>query len=233
MVATLSFADEHHHHDHDEEHKGCNVDKIVMQGYYPELVSNKVPMNQIIKELVEQVDRNELDVTFKYLASKGIRSAGTAVCAEVALWIGTQLENYGYKVLTQSVKNYGNNVYIEKVGTKFPEKKIIIGAHYDSVRQGPGINDNGSGVAILLEIARLLQQIDVEHSIILIWFAGEELGLHGGYAFADKMEKESKDVKLMFNMDQVGGLGKRGGFPYEMTTITCERDEGKDRKSVV
>lgn len=68
------------------------------------------------------------------------------------------------------------------------DRILVMGAHYDTVAQSPGIDDNASGVVNLLELARLLNEnrVNLNYTIIFVCFDFEELGLHGSKAFVDK-----------------------------------------------
>ncbi len=84
------------------------------------------------------------------------------------------------------------------------------------------MSDNGSGTSILLEAARILKDVPTEYSIKFIHFSGEEQGLKGSYHYADNIAYQGSirnlDIKLVFNIDQVGGqIGNNN------TTITCEK----------
>jgi hypothetical protein len=77
------------------------------------------------------------------------------------------------------------NIETEVRGTKHPEQVIIVGAHYDTVVGSPGANDNGSGVAALLEIARLCQDHPQPRTIRFVAFFNEEsVSPCGSYAYA-------------------------------------------------
>ena len=83
----------------------------------------------------------------------------------------------------------GFNVVGVKVGTVRPDEYYLVGGHYDSTspnncNQAPGSNDNGSGTAAVMELARAFAAVDTEASIIFVAFGGEELGLLGGSALA-------------------------------------------------
>jgi hypothetical protein len=84
--------------------------------------------------------------------------------------------------------------------------EIVLSAHYDSWR-GPGANDNASGVAVLLELARLFAAVKPAPPMRMsfVAFGGEELGMLGSRAYLEKHEAELRDCRLLFNMDTVGG----------------------------
>lgn len=81
---------------------------------------------------------------------------------------------------------------------------IVIGAHYDCV-DTPGANDNASGTATMLEVARVLTKNKYDANIKFIAFGAEEVGLVGAYDFVENLDKnERKKIAAMINMDMVG-----------------------------
>jgi Zn-dependent M28 family amino/carboxypeptidase len=82
---------------------------------------------------------------------------------------------------------------------------VLLGAHLDSVAAGPGINDNGSGVAAVLETAVQLKRIGArpERGIRFGFWAAEELGLHGSRAYAESLD-DPDSVAAVLNFDMVG-----------------------------
>ncbi len=81
---------------------------------------------------------------------------------------------------------------------------IMLGAHLDSVLDGPGINDDGSGVAALLEIARALGGTRPQATVRLAFWSGEELGLHGSYRYAAALTTEDAQAILVYaNVDMI------------------------------
>jgi hypothetical protein len=101
-------------------------------------------------------------------------------------------------------------------GKVYPDSFIVIGAHYDHLgkiadQHFPGANDNASGVAMLLDLAREFAKSDIkpDYSLIFISFAGEEIGLLGSKYFTTYSPIELKKIKLMINLDMVGS-GKEG-----------------------
>ena len=82
---------------------------------------------------------------------------------------------------------------------------VMAGAHLDSVRAGPGINDNGSGSAALLETAQQLANHEPQNTIRLAWWGAEEAGLIGSTAYVDGLSQAEKDrIALYMNFDMVG-----------------------------
>jgi Zn-dependent M28 family amino/carboxypeptidase len=86
-----------------------------------------------------------------------------------------------------------------------PGSVIMLGAHLDSVIDGPGINDDGSGVAALLEIARALGGTRPRATVRLAMWSGEEVGLLGSMHFVTSLtEPERSAIVAYLNVDMVG-----------------------------
>jgi acetylornithine deacetylase/succinyl-diaminopimelate desuccinylase-like protein len=88
-------------------------------------------------------------------------------------------------------------------------QEIVLSAHYDSWK-GPGANDNASGVAVLLELARRYGSRKPAPAVTLrfVAFGAEELGLLGAKAYLEKHQRELENCRMLFNIDTVGGDGK-------------------------
>jgi len=147
--------------------------------------------------------------------------AGTI--GERNIWHYTELkaaENYiadtftklGYSVKEQAFDSEGRevkNLSVELPGSSAPEEIIIIGAHYDSVSGSPGANDNGSGVAALLEIARLLRQQKPARTVRLVAFVNEEPPFYytekmGSHVYAIRSQERGERVVAMLSLETIG-----------------------------
>jgi Zn-dependent M28 family amino/carboxypeptidase len=96
------------------------------------------------------------------------------------------------------------NVIAELPG-KNDDNVVMAGAHLDSVIQGPGINDNGSGSAALLEIAQLLSKLQPENTLRFAWWAAEEQGLVGSEDYVEGLSQDERDrIAAYINFDMVG-----------------------------
>ncbi|KAL0074385.1 hypothetical protein F4703DRAFT_1366302 [Phycomyces blakesleeanus] len=90
---------------------------------------------------------------------------------------------------------------------------IVIGAHSDSVAAGPGINDNGSGTAALLELAYLFRNEKPVNAVRFCWWTAEEYGLLGAKHHVDNLTKEEqKDIALYLNFDMIGSPNYYNGI---------------------
>jgi Zn-dependent M28 family amino/carboxypeptidase len=82
---------------------------------------------------------------------------------------------------------------------------VMAGAHLDSVPEGPGINDNGSGSAALLETALMMAKLKPENSLRFAWWGAEELGLIGSTEYVAELSQAERDrIALYLNYDMVG-----------------------------
>jgi len=84
---------------------------------------------------------------------------------------------------------------------------VLLGAHLDSVANGPGINDNGSGSALILEVARQARRLHVrsKHGLRFAWWGAEELGLIGSTAYVQGLSSTQRARILdVLNLDMVG-----------------------------
>jgi len=86
-----------------------------------------------------------------------------------------------------------------------PNNVVMAGAHLDSVAAGPGINDNGSGSAALLEVAEQMQKVKPRNKLRFAWWGAEEAGLVGSTAYVNGLSQAEKDkIALYLNFDMVG-----------------------------
>ncbi|TRU95895.1 MAG: M28 family peptidase [Microcystis wesenbergii Mw_QC_S_20081001_S30D] len=81
---------------------------------------------------------------------------------------------------------------------------ILIGAHYDTVPGSPGADDNATGLAVLLELARFFGENQANYPIRLIAFDLEEYGLLGSIAYAEKLKQTKQDLRLMLSLEMLG-----------------------------
>ena len=177
-------------------------------------VSNLVSETNIIANLLE----------FEAL---GVKTTGSPANNNAYTWLKNKYLSFGYSEsqITKDDFTYNSratsNIIVTKTGTKHPNTFIIICGHYDTIT-GPGTNDNGSGVSVILEVARLLQDIPTEYSIKFINFSGEEQGLLGSQHYVNNVVNATSpkmNIRLVLNIDEVGGIKGQTN-----DTITCERD---------
>ena len=121
---------------------------------------------------------------------------------------------------------YPTSNVIAETPTGDPDNVIVVGAHLDSVGVGPGINDNGSGSATILEIAEQVAKAKPRNKIRFIWFGAEEHGLLGSQAYVDSLPQSERDkIAAMLNFDMVGSLNFVR-FVYDGDLSDSEPPEG-------
>lgn len=99
----------------------------------------------------------------------------------------------------------GENIFTILSCGKPGAESIVFGAHYDSVRNSPGANDNASGVAAVAGVAREMSRVRRRsRDIIFVFFDEEERGLRGSRAFAQMLVDEKRVVHSIHTIDQMG-----------------------------
>lgn len=111
------------------------------------------------------------------------------------------LEQAGFTVQRQAYVS-GVNVIGTLPGTTTPDEVVLLAAHYDHIGGCPGADDNASGVAGALEVARVLGQAALPRTVIVACWDEEELGLRGSRAFAQGLTGPMPVVA--FNFDMIG-----------------------------
>ena len=135
-------------------------------------------------------------------------------------WLATEFGALGLTVSTPSFTVSGTpNTQIENVvgtltGTSLPDEWILVGAHYDSrntsasntTNPSPGAEDNASGCAAVLEMARVMADLKPKRTLKFVCFAGEEQGLIGSEAYAASLVSSGElgKIKLAVIMDMIG-----------------------------
>ncbi|MBP2619128.1 M28 family peptidase [Chryseobacterium jejuense] len=185
---------------------------------------------QAYQNRADAVSQTDIITNLQAFASLGLKKTGTQVNADALNWIKTKYLSYGYTAsqISEDTFPYLNttskNLIITKTGTVYPNKYVIICGHFDSIA-GSGVNDNGSGTSIILEAARILRTIPTEYSVKFIHFSGEEQGLLGSYHYVNNVVYQGNnrvlDIKLVFNLDQVGGV-----MGNNNNTVYCDEDMG-------
>jgi Zn-dependent M28 family amino/carboxypeptidase len=98
---------------------------------------------------------------------------------------------------------YSENVIAETVGGN-KDSVLVIGGHSDSVQAGPGINDDGSGIIGILEVAEQLTGYAVNNSVRVAFWAAEEFGLLGSYHYTENLSaEEAAKIRLYLNFDMI------------------------------
>lgn len=183
-----------------------------------------------IENLCNKINQDSLRQNVIELQEFSTRYAYSPNRKQVAEYLKCRLENYGFEVVIDSFllqtgwfptdvdTLWQYNVIGEKQGLWAQDTTIHLTAHYDSRSDmegfedyfnfAPGADDNASGVAALLEIARIINQENIQpiKTLVIDFFAAEEQGLRGSW---DRIEKIStpfwkEDIKAVINLDMIG-----------------------------
>jgi len=142
-------------------------------------------------------------------------------------YIRRTFQEMGYAPRDQAYAVEGNtvtNVEAEWRGQSRPEEVILVGAHYDSVFGSPGANDNGSGVAALLVLARLAKQQPFDSTLRFVAFVNEEPPFFqtrqmGSQVYARESARRGERIVAMLSLETIGYFSERAGsqsypFPF-------------------
>ena len=132
-------------------------------------------------------------------------------------YLSNQLTAFGWSPQNHSFAN-GINVYATIPATMGSDPEVIVGAHFDTVQGSPGANDNASGTAVVLALARYLADTPCRTApVTVVLFDLEELGLFGSRAFA--MTKNPANVRAVHTIDQVA-WDEDGDLVFELELPT-------------
>lgn len=118
-------------------------------------------------------------------------------------WLISTLLNISENRLEVEVRGTTNNVIARLPGTIQNDVCFMIGGHYDTVEEAPGANDDGTGVATTLELARILSQYTWPLDIYFCFWNAEELGLIGSSQMASQFFSDEIDILVYFNIDML------------------------------
>ncbi|MDF2768088.1 MAG: Bacterial leucyl aminopeptidase precursor [Nitrososphaeraceae archaeon] len=178
-------------------------------------------VDKFINSVVSLVSTENIQRWINLLTSYHNRHSRLQVIDEVAVILQEEFRNLGYSdvyfhnyIHSDEGKDYRlKNVICNKAGKT--SKVILICAHYDTIvydkkgtdiidARAPGADDNASGVASILEIARLLSKIYLNHTIQLVFFSGEEQGFWGSTHYAQHIKDNDIELYRLINLDMIG-----------------------------
>ncbi len=187
--------------------------------YYPDVHPDvSYPNLDLIDSLVSLVSKDSVEAYVRRLEGFYSRNTMSNLVINARNWLMEKFSSFGYEVTLDSFLHgqptqygdYGHNVVASHLGTLAPDIYIIVGAHYDcrarslldSLGLAPGADDNASGTAFCLEIARVLQQFETPKTVRFICFAAEEQGLIGSKAYVNS--HLDQNIEVMINADMIG-----------------------------
>jgi Zn-dependent M28 family amino/carboxypeptidase len=150
--------------------------------------------------------------------------------ADVQSYIEREFKSYGLSVesdfFTYWGKSYSNIIGRGKANPN--ASLVILGAHFDSVEGTPGADDNASGVAVLLEAARLLAGARLKHQLLFCAFNLEEQNMVGSTHLAKKLKNAGANIRAMVSLEMVGFTDRRPGgqkYPTGLSWFYPERGD--------
>jgi aminopeptidase YwaD len=191
------------------------------------------PLDSLITSIIQEINPDTIRYYIQSLQDFGTRFLLASNRDSVSSWIYKQFINMGYNDVAFGEFNYSGtvqrNVIATLNGSVNPQQVYVLGGHHDSYSSGdrmvtaPGADDNASGTAAVLEIARILSKKGYipEVTIKFATFAAEEYGLFGGYDFAQKARASNMDIRLMFNHDMISNLNTvQGDMDFSINRYT-------------
>lgn len=137
------------------------------------------------------------------IASRNKNNPGNAVAAR---YIKERFESFGLPTTLETFGSTGENVIAVQTGATFPNQKVIICGHYDSMPTGavsPAADDDGSGTAAVIEAARVLSQYQFAYTVVYAAWDEEEYGLVGSNAYASAAETNGDSIIAVINVDAI------------------------------
>ena len=178
--------------------------------------------NALIREMMNQVSMDSLEATVQHLQDYQNRMWNSQNAFDASDWIAGRMAALGLEVEQQpfyastwtgSGQAAPNVIGIQR-GTLYPDVYVVCGSHFDSFSYEamygggtcPGADDNATGVASVLESARIMTQYEFEYSIVYCAYGCEEMGLYGSEAYASRCQQEGMEILGYFNNDMNGYL---------------------------
>jgi len=173
-----------------------------------------------IQNLLEAVSRSDFEASLTHLVSFPTRFSTSALYRDAATWARRQLEAMGYATTVQQISipvlaDNSQNIVAERLGTGSGMRDLVlVVAHLDSINirggpesNAPGADDNATGSASLLEIARVFKDHTAQHDLRFVLFGGEEEGLFGSQQYIENLPAEDRArIRAVINMDMIGTL---------------------------
>ena len=179
-------------------------------------------VDERIREMMDQVNMDSLEATVQHLQDYQSRIWNSDNAFTASDWIASKMQALGLEVEQQGFSastwmgsgQAAPNVIGIQRGTLYPDTYVVCGSHFDSFSYeamfgggtAPGADDNATGVASVLESARIMTQYEFEYSIVYCAYGCEEMGLYGSEAYASRCQSEGMDIIGYFNNDMNGYL---------------------------
>lgn len=186
--------------------------------YIPSRVATSISaaLRMLPDSLADRVSIDSMASYVQRLEDFHTRYIGTDSNSAAIDWMAQKFADFGYTDITFPEFQYQtlplDNVMVVKEGYAEPEKIIVIGGHFDSItysqqtsaeEYAPGADDNATGTALTMEMARILADIPLRKTVIFMPFNAEEVGLVGSRAAAQQFRADGANIEVMLNYDMV------------------------------
>lgn len=220
-----AIVNEHDYAKHDLKESGIKFQKvkknnIVFKNIKQRYENHSKEINELQEEVLSAINADSIAYYIQALQNYQTRYALHPNRFEIADWIKEQFIQMGYinvvidSFYHEEYQTWQKNVIAIKEGSEDTDQCVIIGAHYDSIQSlgeeasmlfAPGADDNASGCAAVLEIARAMKQVNFNNKVPIRFctYAMEEFGLWGSKHDAEMAESNQLKIRAMINNDMI------------------------------
>jgi Zn-dependent M28 family amino/carboxypeptidase len=211
-------------------------------------------LNPVVQEIVAEISEDRIAAHLKKLESFGTRHIAsdkdhsTRGIGAAQRWLHQEFSSYSPRLevhydtfVAKKAARVPEDVELANVVALLPgkvhrDRYIIVSAHYDTIVMSgstpaeqefaPGVNDDGSGVAAVLELARVMSKREFDKSILFIAFSAEEVGLLGSRDFAKRARAKKDQIEAVINNDIIGN--DRAGNGHSATGVVRLFSDGPE-----
>jgi hypothetical protein len=187
----------------------------------------------VISQLAAQVSKSRLTTLIGDLENFQTRYTSTTACESAGTYLHNSFSGLGlpveYDPFSFSNNRYATrNIVATLRGRTAPDREVIVCGHYDSTSnqassRAPGADDNGSGTAAVVEIARVLAGTAFDFTIKFICFSAEEWGLYGSKHYAQEAQAAGAKIIGVINMDMIAFPDR---WPWQMDVVRNSASAG-------
>ncbi|MCK4657283.1 MAG: Zn-dependent exopeptidase M28, partial [candidate division Zixibacteria bacterium] len=181
----------------------------------PQALAVSLPEWELVDTLLNLISKDSVEAYVRRLEEFATRYTYADSVVAARDWLIEKFNQFGYDAVIDSFEmgglpygDYAFNVVADHTGTTASEVLIILCGHFDSIARGtpefvaPGADDNATGTAFCLEIARVLQGFETPKTVRFICFSGEEQGLVGSEAYVGN--HPGLNIEVVINADMIG-----------------------------
>jgi hypothetical protein len=196
-------------------------------------------VHPLLPVLAGQVSKASLSSYILSLQSFQTRYASTPNCEAAGTFLFNFFAQLGmpceYDPFTFATTNTSRNIVATLPGKTTPQRVIVICAHYDSTSDqrttlAPGADDNASGTAAVMEIARVLANTTFDFTIKFICFSAEEWGLYGSKHYAQAAKARNEKIIGVVNLDMIAYADQ---MPEDLNVLVNQPSEWLANRNII